>query len=212
MRHSTKQTTIAVIRSIIDVKVEEMARILLCSVHAIKSLEIKGRLKLSESLAKRLVRETGISLAWLLDGKPMVRPVTESGEPFTRETFERAQSRNTRNDTPKEWKFSLRFIALACHLRDVLMRASAKGDFTLASYQTMRFLNSLALKHGAPKTGYDPEHAYRQNIWLERGEADLKAIEADLAKVKVGLKLKVSSGREPPAQPARRSSGRKKRA
>ncbi len=207
MRESTKQTTVAVLRSIIGVKADEMARILQCSIHSINSLESKGRLKLSEKLARRMCHETGISLAWLLEGDPKVPPVTENGEPFVRETYERAQSLKTRRDTPKEWNFSVRFLALAGQLRAVLMRASAQRDFTLASYQIRKFLNSLAVKYGAPKTGRDPELAHRPIEMIL--PTDAKAMRADLAKLESSFPFLTK--RKPLALRARQSSGHEKR-
>lgn len=148
MRHSTKQTTVAVLRSIIGVKADEMARILRCSIATINSLEVKGRLKLSEEMAVRIMSETGISLAWLLGGDPSSPAVTEEGGPFTPETFDRVQAGKAFSSNLESWGFSIRFIKFVFRMRASLAAVKRAKDLALMEYRVTKFLDALMVECG----------------------------------------------------------------
>src|SRR5438046_1368992 len=117
MRPSTKKTTAAVLRKLLDtddeaMKDSHMAELLKTSVSTIHSVE-SARLQLSPSLAKRMVHETGISLEWLLGKKPAAPPIGADGKPYTRATFERTQALKTGYNQPpvlRHLQLDLRFM------------------------------------------------------------------------------------------------------
>ena len=150
MRKSTKQTTVAVLRSIIAVRVDEMAGILGCSIPTINSLEV-GRLKLSDAMAQRIVHETGVSMEWLRDGDPTKTPVTIHGDPFTPELFDNTQALKddiASSDRVAPRSFSMRFVTFADRLRSILTSANGRKLYHLAAYRVSRFLDALSAEFG----------------------------------------------------------------
>ena len=93
MRTSSKQTTVAVIRSELGLSIEEFGELIGKAPSTIKALEAKNRLALSEETAAAISEATGVSLAWLLDGDPRRRMVTPEGKPYTKEVYEMISGR-----------------------------------------------------------------------------------------------------------------------
>ena len=87
MRASSKKTPAAVLRSIIGIKVPEMAELLQCSTATIQSIE-SGRLKVTDMIAFKMYDQTGVSIQWLQGGDAK-RPMTAEGKPYTRAAYER---------------------------------------------------------------------------------------------------------------------------
>ena len=86
MRPSEQRTTVAVLRALVG-KSTQIARETGLSLSALEKLE-SGRLKLSESVAKKISFETGCSFRWLLAGKTEIPPLLE----FTTPEFEAGQA------------------------------------------------------------------------------------------------------------------------
>jgi transcriptional regulator with XRE-family HTH domain len=86
MRLSEQRTTVAVLRALVGKSTHQFARETGLSLSAIEKLE-SGRLKLSESMAKKISFETGVSFRWLLAGKTEIPPLLE----FTTPEFEAGQ-------------------------------------------------------------------------------------------------------------------------
>jgi len=147
MRHSSKKTTTAFLRSIVGVKVEEFASILGVSVASINSVE-SGRLKLSALMMKRLTHQTGISLKWLADGDLNAKPMTGTGEEFTRQTFERAQASKVHFDKVPEFIFGSQFVGFAARLRAILSSANQSDNFALADYKVGKLVDALSAEFG----------------------------------------------------------------
>lgn len=155
MRTSLKRTTAAFLRSIIDIKVEEMAAILNCSTFTIHSLESPGiggkpRLRLSDDLAKRISHETGVSIAWLLAGDLSTPPISQNGRPYTVETFTRHRARKNHPVDKAVDQILIPIYACNCHqrARAIMQSANKKGDFQLARYKFDRALQTLADEFG----------------------------------------------------------------
>ena len=91
MRLSPQRHTLAVLRTIIGIPQKEMAEILECSTATVQAIEL-GKLKLSEKLARNLVNQTAVSLAWLLQDDVTKPPVDFQDKPHTRDTFEKRQA------------------------------------------------------------------------------------------------------------------------
>jgi transcriptional regulator with XRE-family HTH domain len=92
-------------RELNDLRQKELADIVGCSTSTIKRIEL-GNLKLSRRLARKLSEALGVSMNYLLANDLRKRPVTDSGEPWTREIYDRLPGRSWRNLDPYErvWK------------------------------------------------------------------------------------------------------------
>lgn len=90
---SQKLTPVAVLRSLLGLSVEEFANVVGKAPSTIKSLET-GRLALSEETALSIANQTGVAVAWLLEGNAKQKPYTSlygRTEPYTRNHFEEVQ-------------------------------------------------------------------------------------------------------------------------
>lgn len=95
---SRKLTTVAALRSVLGLSVEEFADLIGRAPSSIRSLET-GRLGLSEKTAQSIAEETGVALSWLLNGNAKQKPYTSTNEviePYTRHHFENVQWIRTR--------------------------------------------------------------------------------------------------------------------
>src|SRR6266496_2144392 len=168
MRPSTKKTTAAVLRNLLDtdlqaMKDRDMAELLKTSVSTIHSLE-SGRLKLSPSLAKRMFHETGISLEWLLGDKPAAPPIGADGKPYTRATFERVQAKKIYYDQPHPVLRNLDKLGFCARLIAILESASARKDYYMARYKVHTALDSLQREFGMDEKVYQDTAPYSYNV------------------------------------------------
>lgn len=85
IRHPLKR-----VRSIIGIDQRTVANRVKCSLVTIKRIE-QGTLALSRSLADKLEASLGVSAAYLRHGKASHNPITPTGEPFTKDTFDRRE-------------------------------------------------------------------------------------------------------------------------
>jgi hypothetical protein len=162
MRTSRKKTTLSALRAFLGIKDDEMATIADCSKFTLHSIE-SGRLRLTEARAERISHETGVSLKWLLDGKPKAPIVTDAErmtwesrprwvqEPYTLEIYHRARAKKELPES-KELKsvYALEFYR---QIRMLLDRVTPKGDADLAIYRLDRALNEIAREFGLPESG-----------------------------------------------------------
>jgi transcriptional regulator with XRE-family HTH domain len=93
---SREKTTVAVLRKVLGLSVEEFGQLIGKSLSTVTKLEV-GLLKLSVETAIKISNETGVDLQWLMASEPKedaysTDPVTESKEPYTKELFERIQA------------------------------------------------------------------------------------------------------------------------
>ncbi|MBN2507765.1 MAG: helix-turn-helix transcriptional regulator [Verrucomicrobia bacterium] len=99
VRVSARKHTVAVLRLTLGLSQKEFADLVKRSVATIQSIEL-GRLALSEELGEEIVRQTGISRAWLFGDEPNKPPVIFGQEPYTRKCFEEAQVNATKAVKP----------------------------------------------------------------------------------------------------------------
>jgi hypothetical protein len=88
MAKSELRTKVAILRAAIGISMKDFAALTGRSFFTWKALEA-GRLPLSEKLAATISKETGVAMSWLLDEAQTGPPIGGSGEPLTREGFER---------------------------------------------------------------------------------------------------------------------------
>jgi transcriptional regulator with XRE-family HTH domain len=160
VKPSTLRHPVAVLRKICGLYQKEFADKIGCSriyVQKIEQTPEHGGQKLSSKLAQRIFHETGVSLDWLLGGDPSAPPVSAKGEPYTRETYKKAQAQKIYSDRPKDWSFSMDFLSMAARLRSILANATGRDGkhrpaYFMAAYETRKFLDGLAKNYGEDST------------------------------------------------------------
>ena len=129
-RVSALRHPLALLRKELGIGQKEMAGLVEVSTATIQSIEL-GRLEMSERLASRISDQTGVSMSWLLAGKPRTPiPAAESRGycfvRFTREHFEIAQSRD-RSDVTEE-AFLLMIRLMVTELVAIFRSAKSAND------------------------------------------------------------------------------------
>jgi transcriptional regulator with XRE-family HTH domain len=152
--HSRKKTPVAALRLMLGLSAQEFASLIGKSISALTSLET-GRLALSEETANSIARQTGVAVAWLLDGNSKQKPyvstsVDGSREPYTKEHFERIQAAKDasakRKSNPEN-----RLIGAIATVTDWLSlynKAEENGEGDLARYLMRNFLEELVERFG----------------------------------------------------------------
>lgn len=159
MRHSSKKTTVAVLRSELGLPIEKFADLIGKKTPTIRSLE-SGRLKLSEETALRIDRETGLSARWLLEGdpdKPMHSAEEFGGGSYSKQKFEEIQAgKNAAKETrfevilPKTTPARLHVNAVMSCLRwfPILSAAKRSGKQEVAFYLLGMFFDEMEERFG----------------------------------------------------------------
>jgi len=212
MRTSSLKTTTAVLRATINQRTKSdgskhyfdqkaFAALLGYSLGMIKAVE-SGKEPLSEALATKLVHETDIALAWLMDGDVAAPPVDALGTPFTAATFERKQANKRYWDTLSEWELAAEFLRLAGRMRGAIQDAQRREDVKMTLYKLSTFLGSL------PGGRADTEAESVR--WMRV----LRPIEADIAQARrgvaaMGASLQTPAKKGAPAKARPRSAKRK---
>jgi transcriptional regulator with XRE-family HTH domain len=136
--------------------VEEFAGLIGKSVPTIRSLE-SGRLKLSEETARRIAKETGVSIYWLLEDDPKKEPfVEEQGSirlPYDKGIFEVVQSQGAESGfTPKEVTPASLHATTVQQCADwlpIFAAAQKAGKGDLAVFLLRRFFSEMKERFGA---------------------------------------------------------------
>jgi len=147
---SKRKTTVAVLRQVLGLSVEEFAKLIGKSATTINSLET-GRLKLAEETAFKIQEETGVEMEWLLKAAPKEKPYVLSFEdhqrrkPYTKDLFEQTQSLKGRksyySDEPAHHLITA--ISIVSDWISVYTAAEEAGRGYLATYLMCQFLDQL---------------------------------------------------------------------
>ena len=152
MRPSPLKHVLAIVRTTVGLTQKELAAVLDCSVPTIQSIEL-GRLRLSESLAQRVVENTGVDLACLLRNDPSQPVRDRAGHPYTRAEFDRRQAHKAFNydhahDLPEEvvdykmlWPLFKRHVTM---LAETMAHAYTRNQNRLFAYKCNLALEQLA--------------------------------------------------------------------
>jgi len=162
---SLKKTPVAVLRSMLELSVDEFAGLIGKAPSTITSLE-SGRLALSEETAFKIKHQTGVSLEWLLNGKtkekPYVRTLPDgSVEPYTKEIFERIQAQKLESDRNLPLKPEYRILHGLGAITDwlsVYFYAEGRGEGELAKYLMRKFLDQLIDRLGKDDAAFMREN------------------------------------------------------
>ena len=152
---SHKKTPVAVLRTMLGLSVEEFAELVAIAPSSVNSIE-SGRLALSEKTALQIGRETGVSVAWLLNGNAKQKPyVTKfpNGpcEKYTPEEFEKIQAAKlagpakapSSNELNLIWAFDT-----ICPWLSVFYKAAQDGQADLAVWLMRQAIIELAERFG----------------------------------------------------------------
>lgn len=189
---SQLKTTVAVLRSIIGISDADFARLLDCSPTTIHSLE-SGRLKISESMAARIIHQTGVDADWLLDNDPKMAARAKNRQPYTREIFGAAQatSRRLKHATQKEIAgHSIDWMGTA---RAILTKANSSGRYFMALYKLRRALWEIGAEFGHDISVFPTPDATVSN--KDRWQMLVGLLEAIHEDLPNQLRSKQSSGR-----------------
>jgi transcriptional regulator with XRE-family HTH domain len=151
MRISKLKTTVAVLRNALGMKTPDFADLVGLSLSAVEKLET-GRLKLSEQVAGRISFETGVSEKWLLARKSDAWPVTDSGRPFSQDTYSATRTNIEKwgqahpdvENSFMDWFVLQQAVGLKC----VATSANANGKLPLFLSAVTGFLSELEQKFG----------------------------------------------------------------
>jgi transcriptional regulator with XRE-family HTH domain len=171
---SRQTTTVAVLRQVLGLSVEEFGQIIGKSISTVTKLE-NGLLKLSEETGFQISQETGVDLHWLLLGNPKKAPYwLDEGsnrlEPYTKELFEKIQMHKKAGRILRVGRKSRRLTNAAAIAGDwfsVYNAAADAGKAELAAYLMRQFLDGLV-----KRLGKDDEAFLRLNAGARIIDAD----------------------------------------
>lgn len=144
-RRSNKDTTFRWLREACQLTQQEFANLIGCSEITIRNLEA-GRQRLSDGLATRLTRETGVMIRYDKDDKPELLLKTLTGKPYTNESYKKWATNRTNVK---------RFEFVFTDLSDLVLKAAAsKGNVDDVIYHL-----AVALIETVAATNLGPEMA-----------------------------------------------------
>jgi transcriptional regulator with XRE-family HTH domain len=150
---SLKTTTVAVLRTMLGLSIDEFGELIGKAPSTIKSLE-SGRLALSHDTAIEISLQTGVALEWLLNGNPKKSPVVITSpngaqEPYSKEHFERIQAKRQKPAplTAPEDRIWPALVNVTDWL-SVYHHAVDTGKADLVRYLMQKFLDDLVTRFG----------------------------------------------------------------
>lgn len=159
-----KKSTLAVLRGIMGITAAQMGKRLGCSQHTINSIEI-NRIALGEERATKLLTQTHISPDWLLANDPKALPISASGDPYTHESFERAEAFERAQAEKGKGFFDHPIVRLTnaigfcAQLFAILESAKAQKKYHMAAYKVGKALDSLRNEFDQDLKIYDVTHS-----------------------------------------------------
>ena len=176
MRKSEERTKVAVLRQAIGLSAKDFADLIAKTIHTVKSLE-SGRLKLSEELAVRISKATGVLLDWLLaPPHPDDSPIDQFADELTRETFEAHRAAlmamKKAHDSYKQRPAE----ATGKQLVQLLKKAEKLPNYDLVIWRVGRFMRDLQREFLSPQEhdrGLEDEFHWEilHTGWQERSQS-----------------------------------------
>jgi transcriptional regulator with XRE-family HTH domain len=180
----------------IGVGQKEMASLLHCATITVQKIE-NGGLRLSDEFAKRVSHETGVHIAWLLNGDPTAPPVTIAGAPYANEFYLRFRARKTASSKIID-ELMLATYGLRCHVRIRAIIESAhrrRADFQFVRYKLDRFLDDLAAEFGEDRMISETDAFDAAMIGIEQAKESEKLLLRMAGDVLAKAKLQTASKR-----------------
>ena len=158
MRPSERRTTVAVLRNMLGLRIEDFAKLIDRSVPTIRTLESGGsqRLSLSEKTALAISKETGVAVEWLLAGDVAVQPYSAlrspAGDtlPYNKGIFEMIQAAKAKTGVSgfaaELSAAELQVEALRTNLDwfPILLSAHKRGEADIAIFIMNQHLREMA--------------------------------------------------------------------
>lgn len=117
------------------------------------------KLPLSAKLADRIRIETGVSLSWLLGGRPDLPPVDVYGNPYRKDLFDRVRANEANPDSGLDDAAARFFLVLhTWEIASLLLAAFAKDKVNLCSYKIHQALRELRAEYGV----YGPTESFQK--------------------------------------------------
>jgi len=151
---------------------KRFAELIGCSVHTLQSIET-GRLKLSQKLAHRIARETGVAVDWLV-GKPPKAPIVgelrivkrrdgtgtlDVRPPYKFQYYEQAQASKIKPDEYLAEDLSAVYLDhYAPILRAILFSAHKQRCLNVALWKISNFLSDCEKQFGADRRVSRKQH------------------------------------------------------
>jgi transcriptional regulator with XRE-family HTH domain len=154
MRQSPCRHPLAVLRLFLELGQKEMADLIGCAASTVQAIELK-QLRLTEELAQRVVKATGVNFGWLMAGNPKARILNSVGWVYSKYNYETAQGKLGREMDPEWQKKSKEYAELfAGHYRDrledILFAAMKKDQYQWAWWKVDTLLEELEKEFKIP--------------------------------------------------------------
>jgi DNA-binding XRE family transcriptional regulator len=159
MRRSPLRTTLAVLRSELELSQEEFGKLISRSRPTIQAIEL-GKLRLTEDLAAKISAETGISARWLLEGDPD-KPMINDGSwgpgdnRYNKGLFEhvRATAQAMAKDPGhkrylRQQKRDAQSLEMCSQWFGILAAARKDGKQEVAEYLLSQFIDQMKKRFG----------------------------------------------------------------
>ena len=145
MKLEKAKNVVAVLRVILGMTQKELADLIHVSINTVQSIET-NRIPLSDSIASKISLETGVSINWLLAGALNAKPMTTSGVPFTKASYQGHRTcievGKLKPHNPIEKSVFTLFCANVA-IATILSRAQKEGNLDLYCWETMAALSSI---------------------------------------------------------------------
>lgn len=183
MRKSERKTTAAVLRFLLDVKLDDdFCSLVGCSRDLWRKLENKDR-RMTERTAARVEAATGVSRLWLLGGNPKAKPVAVDGGPWSAEYFASFEAKRRAGDG--DLALAMNVTGWLPAFAAVASAAAKSGRLAELSVELDAFARSLLANYGANDATFESVLAQlRQggdftSWWAVEGwQGDLSALPA----------------------------------
>ena len=183
MRPSANRHVLVALRKVLGLNQTDFSEVADCSASTNQAIEL-GRLRLSDFLAKKIAVATNVSRTWLLKNKLDSPPVTDSGLPYTREDYVKAQIAGKKQRHPVVGQYTS--IALYARMRAITSAAAKRGasEFRMAHYELDNLLTELEKKYGWDEKIYPVPLTKQPNFLsaLKLARNDVEIFEVELCK------------------------------
>ena len=147
MQKSPRRHPLAVLRLFLELDQKQMGKLIGLAKATVQAIELK-HLKLTEPVAERVVKQTNINPAWLMDGDPKARMLNAEGWFYSKADYENAQGKLGKEFDPAWQKESEDYADLfADHYRDrlhdILFAALKKGRYQWVWWKVETLLEQL---------------------------------------------------------------------
>jgi transcriptional regulator with XRE-family HTH domain len=186
---SRLKTPVAVLRQTLGLSFEDFGKLIGKSFSTVTKLD-NNDLPLSEETAQRISAETGVSLSWLLAGKPEEKPYfidsLNRKQPYLKEIFDLVQARK-KEELPFDPALNLIVsLGLVGNFLSIYHAAAAAGRGQLAAYLIREAAKELAERLGKNDEEFLQANADVRIIAANGSKWAFASFEGDVVPTQVG--------------------------